>query len=116
VGQVQRAASAYVSRSTMAEWVEQKRRNREFFKAFELENEATGERVSLEKMVNGSNTNPAIRRCELMVRMRGFEDLANEMGCVGEFYTITAPSAYHAVHSGGGFVSQWNGASPRQTQ
>lgn len=115
VGQVQKSASAYVSRSTMAEWVEQKRRNREFFKAFELENQ-DGERVSLEDMVNGSNANPAIRRCELMVRMRGFEDLANEMGCVGEFYTITAPSKYHAVYHGGGFVANWNGASPRQTQ
>ncbi|MEL5233833.1 replication endonuclease, partial [Serratia ureilytica] len=36
--------------------------------------------------------------------------------CVGEFYTITAPSKYHAVHSAGGFVSHWNGASPRETQ
>ena len=115
VGQVQKAASAYVSRSTLGEWVEQKKRNREFFKAFELENE-DGDRVSMADKVNGSNANPAIRRCELMVRMRGFEDLAAEMGCVGEFYTITAPSKYHAVHSGGGFVSQWNGASPQQTQ
>ncbi|CNI14202.1 replication gene A [Yersinia frederiksenii] len=115
VGQVQKLASAYVSRSTMGEWVEQKRRNREFFKAFELENQ-DGDRVSLEDMVNGSNANPAIRRCELMVRMRGFENLANEMGCVGEFYTITAPSKYHAVYHGGGFVANWNGASPRHTQ
>ncbi|MCI4005157.1 replication endonuclease, partial [Dickeya dianthicola] len=37
VGQVQKAASPYVSRSTLDEWKEQKRRNREFFKAFELE-------------------------------------------------------------------------------
>ncbi|WP_139154981.1 replication endonuclease, partial [Enterobacter cloacae] len=56
------------------------------------------------------------RRCELMVRMRGFEDIANEQGLAGEFYTITAPSRYHAVHSKGGFVSQWNGLSPRDTQ
>ncbi|MFP1853727.1 replication endonuclease [Lonsdalea quercina] len=116
VGQVQKAASAYVSRSTLGEWVEQKKRNRQFFKDYELENDETGERVSLAEMVNGSNANPAIRRCELMVRMRGFEDLADEMGCTGEFYTITAPSRYHAVHSGGGFVEQWNGASPRDTQ
>jgi len=116
VGQVQKAASAYVSRSTMGEWVEQKKRNREFFKSFELENQDTGDRVSLADMVNASNANPAIRRCELMVRMRGFEDIAKERGYVGEFYTITAPSKYHAVHSGGGFVQQWNGASPRETQ
>ncbi|MEI7408157.1 replication endonuclease [Pectobacterium aroidearum] len=116
VGQVQKAASAYVSRSTLGEWIAQKKRNREFFKTFDLENPETGERVSMNDMVNGSNANPAIRRCELMVRMRGFEDLANEMGCAGEFYTITAPSKYHSAHSGGGFVKQWNGASPRDTQ
>ncbi|MFJ5468414.1 replication endonuclease [Pectobacterium carotovorum] len=116
VGQVQKAASAYVSRSTLGEWIAQKKRNREFFKSFDLENPETGERVSMNDMVNGSNANPAIRRCELMVRMRGFEDLAHEMGCAGEFYTITAPSKYHSAHSGGGFVKQWNGASPRDTQ
>ncbi|MCW2483905.1 replication endonuclease, partial [Candidatus Symbiopectobacterium sp. NZEC135] len=73
-------------------------------------------RVSLYDMVTGSNANSAIRRCDLMVRMRGFGDLANEMGCGGEFYTITAPAKYHAVHSAGGFVEHWNGASPRDTQ
>lgn len=116
VGQVQKAASAYVSRSTQGEWVEQKKRNREFFKSCDLQNQETGERLSLADMVDGSNANPAKRRCELMVRMRGFEDLAIEMGMAGEFYTITAPSKYHAVHSKGGFVSQWNAASPQQTQ
>ncbi|MGD8107788.1 replication endonuclease [Pantoea sp. FN0302] len=115
VGQVQKTASPYVSRGTLGEWVEQKKRNREFFKRFDLINEE-GDRIALEDMVNRSNANPAVRRCELMVRMRGFEDIANETGCVGEFYTLTAPSKYHAVYSKGGFVSQWNGASPKDTQ
>ena len=115
VGQVQKSASPYVSRGTMGEWVEQKKRNREFFKRFDLIN-GEGNRIALEDMVNRSNSNPAVRRCELMVRMRGFEDIAQETGCVGEFYTLTAPSKYHAVYSKGGFVSQWNGASPRDTQ
>ncbi|WP_228863788.1 replication endonuclease [Xenorhabdus sp. PB30.3] len=115
VGQVQKVASSYVSRKTLQEWTEQKRRNWEFLQEFELENEE-GERVSLTDKVLGSIANPAVRRCELMIRMRGFEDLANEMGCVGDFYTITAPSKYHSAHSGGGFVKNWNGASPRDTQ
>lgn len=115
VGQVQKSASAYVSRGTLGEWIEQKKRNREFFKKFDLVND-DGDRIALDEMVNRSTANPAVRRCELMVRMRGFEDIASETGCVGEFYTITAPSKYHAVHSRGGFVSQWNGASPCDTQ
>ncbi|QTL38510.1 replication endonuclease [Xenorhabdus budapestensis] len=115
VGQVQKSASPYVSRHTLHEWKEQKRRSWEFLQQFELENEE-GERTSLVDKILGSIANPAVRRCELMVRMRGFEDLANEMGCVGDFYTITAPSKYHSAHSGGGFVKNWNGASPRDTQ
>jgi hypothetical protein len=75
-----------------------------------------GLRIALDKMVHRSVANPAIRRCELMVRMRGFEDIANEQGLAGEFYTITAPSRYHAVHSKGGFVGQWNGCNPQDTQ
>ncbi|CBJ89253.1 Replication gene A protein (GpA) [Xenorhabdus nematophila ATCC 19061] len=115
VGQVQQAASPYISRQALREWLEQKRRNREFFKHFDLENEE-GERISLADTVVHSNANPAIRRCELMVRMRGFEEVANKMDCVGEFYTITAPAKYHAVQHQGGFVKYWDGATPRDTQ
>lgn len=46
VGQVQRSATAYVSRSTLGEWVEQKKRNREFFKRFDLIN-SDGDRISM---------------------------------------------------------------------
>ncbi|EBP2880394.1 replication endonuclease [Salmonella enterica subsp. enterica] len=115
VGQVQKAASAYVSRKTLGEWIEQKKRNAEFFNKFDLINEQ-GDRVALADMVHGSVANPAIRRCELMVRMRGFEDIANDEGLAGEFYTITAPSRFHSVHSKGGFVSRWDGNTPQDTQ
>ncbi|MBD9643664.1 replication endonuclease [Pantoea sp. PNT02] len=116
VGQVQKSASPYVSRGTLAEWVEQKKRNREFFKRYDLMNKETGDRVAMDEMVNRSTANPAMRRRELMTRMRGFEDIANETGCVGDFYTITAPSRYHSVYSQGGFITKWNGSSPRDTQ
>ncbi|MEA9393158.1 replication endonuclease [Acerihabitans sp. TG2] len=116
VGQVQKSASAYVSQSCLAEWKEQKTRNREMLKALELENQETGERVPLIDMVARSNANPAIRRCELMVRMRGFEDIADELGCVGDFFTLTAPSKFHSAHSAGGFVKNWIGTDPRECQ
>lgn len=115
VGQVQKAATAYVSRGTLGEWLEQKKRNAEFFKKFDLVNNED-DRLAMTDLVYGSVSNPAIRRAELMTRMRGFEDLADEQELAGEFYTITAPSRFHAVHSGGGFVSQWNGSNPQDTQ
>ncbi|WP_413728688.1 replication endonuclease [Sodalis sp. RH19] len=116
VGQVQKSASPYVSQSCLAEWKEQKRRNRELLKRMSLEDQDTGERIPLVDIVDKSNANPAIRRCELMVRMRGFEDLANELGCVGDFYTLTAPSKFHSAHSSGGFVSSWIGTDPQECQ
>ncbi|MFQ9337096.1 MAG: replication endonuclease [Varibaculum sp.] len=37
----------------------------------------------MDSIVHRNVANPAIRRCELMVRMRGFEDMANEEGLAG---------------------------------
>ena len=115
-GQVQKAASPYASRTCVGEWKEQKRKNREWLKNQCIENTETGEQFELAFQVDKSNANPAIRRCELMIRMRGFEDIANEFGYVGAFITITAPSKYHSVHVKGGFIKNWNAGTPRDTQ
>ncbi|MCD9457337.1 replication endonuclease, partial [Klebsiella pneumoniae] len=74
-----------------------------------------GNRISLIEKYDGSVANPAIRRCELMTRIRGFENICNELGYVGEFYTLTAPSKYHATTKAGYRNSKWNGASPADT-
>lgn len=115
-GQVQKHASPYASRTCVGEWKEQKRKNREWLKNQCIENTETGEQFELVLQVDKSNANPAIRRCELMVRMRGFEDIADEFGYEGAFITLTAPSKYHSVHAKGGFVKNWNGCTPRDTQ
>lgn len=115
-GQVQKSASPYASRTCVGEWREQKRKNREWLKNQCIENVDTGEQFELVLQVDKSNANPAIRRCELMIRMRGFEDIANEYGYTGAFITLTAPSKYHAVHASGGFIKNWNSCTPRDTQ
>lgn len=113
---VSKKHTPYASNMTVAEWREQKRRTREFLKGLELENEETGERISLIDKYDCSNANPAINRCELMARIRGFEDICNEMGYIGEFYTLTAPARYHATIKTGHRNRKWNGASPADTQ
>lgn len=112
---VSKKHTPYASSMTVIEWREQKRRTREFLKGMELEDEE-GNRISLIEKYDGSVANPAIRRCELMTRIRGFENICNEMGFVGEFYTITAPSHYHATIKTGHRNRKWNGASPADTQ
>ena len=112
---VSKKSSPYASRMTIAEWREQKRRTRDFLQGMELEDEE-GNRISLIDKHDGSVANPAIRRCELMTRIRGFENICNEMGYVGEFCTLTAPARYHATLSSGQHNPKWRGASPAETQ
>ncbi|HCB1047602.1 replication endonuclease [Klebsiella pneumoniae] len=115
VGNVSKKRHAYASKNCVTDWREQKRRTREFLKGLDLEDE-DGNRISLIEKYDGSVANPAIRRCELMARIRGFENICNELGYVGEFYTLTAPSKYHATTKAGYRNSKWNGASPSDTQ
>lgn len=115
LGNVSKTRTAYASKGCVTEWREQKRRTREFLKGMELEDEA-GNRISLIDKYDGSVANPAIRRCELMNRIRGFENICNELGYVGEFYTLTAPSKFHATTRAGYRNTKWNGSSPADTQ
>ncbi|MCP1438408.1 hypothetical protein J3D56_001844 [Erwinia persicina] len=112
---VSKRHTPYASTMTVNEWREQKRRTREFLKGMELEDEE-GNRISLIEKYDGSVANPAIRRCELMTRIRGFENICNDMGFVGDFYTLTAPARYHATIKTGYRNRKWSGASPAETQ
>jgi len=115
-GYVHKKASPYCSEPALNEWVAQKRANREFIKAMELEDKETGERTSLADKVDGSVANPAVRRAELMNRMRGFEDMAKADGLAGDFYTLTAPSKYHSMQMTGKRNNKYKSSSPRETQ
>ena len=116
VGQVQKAASPYCSRDCMHEWKNQKQRNRDFIKGMSIFDEDSGEEIALYDMFYKSTANPAIRRCELMVRMAGYQSIATVMGCDGLFLTLTSPSKYHNTRKKGGFVDQWLGNSPKDAQ
>ncbi|WP_340617201.1 replication endonuclease [Xenorhabdus entomophaga] len=115
INRVSKKASTYASKMTISEWKEQKRRTKDFIKSMELEDEE-GNRISLIDKYYGSVANPAIRRTEMMVRIRGFENICNELGYVAEFYTLTAPSKYHATTRHGHRNRKWNGSSPADTQ
>ncbi|HCA7354014.1 TPA: replication endonuclease [Citrobacter freundii] len=115
-GYVQKKSSPYSSAPCLTEWLAQKKANREYLKAMELEDQDTGERISLIDKIAGSVANPANRRRELMTRMRGFEELAKLESLAGDFYTLTAPSRYHAMQHNGRRNNKYAGASPRETQ
>ncbi|MDC9606086.1 replication endonuclease [Xenorhabdus griffiniae] len=115
INHVSKQKSIYASKMAISEWKEQKRRTKDFIKSMELEDEE-GNRISLIDKYYGSVANPAIRRTEMMVRIRGFENICNELGYMAEFYTLTAPSKYHATTRHGHRNRKWKGCSPADTQ
>ncbi len=120
IGKVRIGVSPYVSHKTLVEYQAKKKANAAWVNLMTLINEQHDLELPLADAVLASISNPELRRIELMVRMRGFEELAAQQGYVGEFYTWTAPSKYHSWKKGKSGKaysnSKYKGASPRKTQ
>lgn len=56
---------------------------------------------TLQDCINSSSTSGEQQAAELMVRIRGTEEVANANNHSCEFYTLTAPSRFHAVLGSG---------------
>ncbi|NVK74742.1 MAG: replication endonuclease [Oceanospirillaceae bacterium] len=76
-----------------------------------------GDSFTLAELSNKNVSNPVNRRAELMVRIRGNEDFANQEGLKGVFMTITCPSKYHRSLSVNGAPNpKWAGYTPKLGQ
>ncbi|WP_439837209.1 replication endonuclease [Aeromonas enteropelogenes] len=120
-GQVRKGVSPYASHHARREHMARKTAQLRWAEGHKVVNEELGQECDLLDAMMASVSNPMVRRCELMVRMRGFEDLAKELGHVGLFVTLTAPSQYHAwkqnQKTGKTFQNdKYNGSTPTQTQ
>lgn len=115
-GDVRLDVSPYCSKHYVTQWDSRRKRSRAIMSRLELEDQVTGERISLIEQIDKSVSNPEKRRVELMTRIGGFEKVATESGYAGSFFTLTAPSKYHAYTAFGHRNHKWNGASPRRTQ
>lgn len=118
LGKVRKGVSAYVSNATMKVVRERKRAMMRWLAESEVMNTQHDLVVSMKDCWEASNANPVNRRNEMMVRMRGFEDYAEEQGHVGVFFTWTAPSRFHAwtqKHDGKTVENKrYEGATPRE--
>ncbi|WP_323981052.1 replication endonuclease [Aeromonas media] len=99
-GQVRKGVSPYASAHAVREFTQRKAAQRAWMANMSAVNEELGQEIDLTDAIMASVANPEIRRHELMVRMRGFEDMAQEQGKLGLFLTLTAPSSYHAWRVG----------------
>ncbi|HIC8863458.1 TPA: replication endonuclease, partial [Aeromonas hydrophila] len=120
-GQVRKGVSPYASAHAVREFTQRKAAQRAWMAGMSAVNEELGQEIDLADAIMASVANPEIRRHELMVRMRGFDDLAAEQGKVSLFLTLTAPSCYHAWRQGSKDKSKtyqndkFNGATPTDT-
>ncbi|MES2149297.1 MAG: replication endonuclease [Pseudomonadota bacterium] len=113
---VQRKRDPYASRDAMLRCLRQETRNRLWMESTVLENE-NGDRFTLQELSERGTSNKAIRRAELMTRIRGMEDYASAHGYSALFATITCPSAYHATLAVSGHGNpSYQGHTPRQAQ
>ncbi|WP_351015051.1 replication endonuclease [Shewanella sp. AC91-MNA-CIBAN-0169] len=120
VGRVRSGVSPYVSNHAFKEWQQRKQAAKLWLNEMQVVNDEHGLELTLADAVAASVANPEVRRAELMVRMRGFEDLAIEQGYVGEFYTWTAPSRFHSwkksIKGPSYSNKKYDGATPKKTQ
>ncbi|MBZ2192024.1 replication endonuclease [Pseudoalteromonas arctica] len=104
-----RGISPYSSKQAQREFNFAQASGRQFLEMMELQS-SDGDVISLIEAVKSGMANPTNRRNELMLRIRETEELADEMGYVGVFYTITCPSRFHANSS------KWHGETPKDAQ
>ncbi|CAJ1765419.1 hypothetical protein KCIHNNCF_00006 [Aeromonas salmonicida] len=119
LGKVRKGVSAYISNATIKVVRERKRAMLRWLAESEVMNAQHDLVVSMKDCWEASTSNPVNRRNEMMTRMRGFEDYAEEQGHVGVFFTWTAPSRFHSWKTGrnGKTIEneKYEGATPRET-
>lgn len=118
-GMVRRGLWVYVSQDQVERRRAQKRRNERAVADAALVDLDSAEEVALAEVVEGSLANPANRRAEMMVRIRGADELAGVRGDRVEFWTLTAPSRFHAQRITGAVAEpnpSFDGSTPKDAQ
>jgi hypothetical protein len=116
-GQVNAGAGQwYCTDATVKRRQAQHQRNAAMLQAVEVENEE-GAVFTLKALADKSTGNKAIRRGELMTRVKGCEEWADANGHPGVFLTLTTPSRFHQHLSRGRRMNPaYRGATPRDAQ
>lgn len=114
-GAIRRKRQCYASDHAHKLKTERHKANRHTLEGLEVVNEE-GQALNLLEVSDGSVSNPKNRRAELMVRARGFEEVAELCGHVAIFLTITCPSRFHRFTGSGLDNQNWAEDTPRDAQ
>jgi len=113
---VKKTSQIYVSDENLKRYLRQQQEQQKFLENMLAENEE-GDIYLLSELKENSVSNPYIKKSELMVRCRGFENLSERLGHCGLFITITCPSKYHRAYSVSGDGNPaWNNMTPLDGQ
>ncbi|WP_028214710.1 replication endonuclease [Paraburkholderia mimosarum] len=113
LGLVSGKADKYLSEENRRRGSAQQTRNGEAMARTLAINE-DGEIFTLAQLIEKSVSNPVLRRGELMLRMRGMEEVGREYGCAVEFAVVTPSSRFHAVRANGSTNDRYDGSTPRE--
>jgi hypothetical protein len=109
------AGQPYASNRAVLRRMDQNRRNAQTAESVHFENEE-GLVMTLAELAAKSTANKAIRRGELMTRIKGCEAIADECKHPGLFLTLTCPSRFHSTLRDGRRNPKHDGSDPRQAQ
>jgi hypothetical protein len=109
---VRKRHQCYVSDHAMKRKAARAKANRATLERLEVANE-DGQAFSLAKVSDGSISNPKLRRSELMVRCRGFEEIATFHDHEAVLLTMTLPSRFHRFNSNGDANPKWTTETTR---
>jgi hypothetical protein len=112
---VNKKKNLYTADYTFSLHEQQERLNQQYMENTTISNQ-DGEEISLARIAETNTSNPTNRRHELMARIHGFETVADTVGHVGEFYTLTTPSRFHAYHHNGKANKKFEQLTPKDAQ
>jgi hypothetical protein len=115
LGMVHRFAVPFITDNGCRLREHQRRRGEAYLKSRTVTNQ-DGVQLDLFEVSQHTIANPELRRGEMMVRARGFEEIAKDLGHAAIFITATTPSAYHVHRSDGTRNESFQGFTPREAQ
>lgn len=105
----------YCSNRAVKRRMEQNAANEAAMRATPIES-ASGQVMTVWDAAQLTVSNKAVRRGELMTRIRGCELWADAQGLAGIFTTNTCPSRFHSQRKGGGQNPSYDGSVPSDGQ